>query len=139
MTWVTLSNGTCPPFFPLEVDIFDLARPLNSRGKKGVSPRQKCRGVRAPIVAVLRGKTVTHVMRSCLSRVGERVPRSRTLHKTSLNPMAQPKKRSFRRDAETSTRDARATQVSAPLANAPCNILRRRARRGNRDSDRSTP
>src|ERR1700682_5852987 len=72
MTWVTLSNGTCPPFFPLEVDIFDLARPLNSRGKKGVSPRQKCRGVRAPIVAVLRGKTVTHVMRSCRPRAGER-------------------------------------------------------------------
>src|SRR5437667_3050955 len=26
-----------------------------------------------------------------------------------------------------------------PLADARCNILRRRARRGNRDSDRSTP
>jgi hypothetical protein len=35
MTWVTLSNGACLPFFPLEVGIFDLARPLNSRGKRG--------------------------------------------------------------------------------------------------------
>ena len=73
MTWVTLSNGTCPLFFPLEVDIFDLARPLNSRGKKGVSLRQKCRGGHAPIVAVLRGKTVTHVMRSCHWRAGRGV------------------------------------------------------------------
>jgi hypothetical protein len=73
MTWVTLSNGECPPFFPLEAGIFDLARPLNFRGEKGVSPKQKCRGVHAPIVALLRGKSVTHVMRSCLSRAGERV------------------------------------------------------------------
>jgi hypothetical protein len=70
MTWVTLSNRECPPFFPLEAGIFDLARPLNFRGEKGVSPKQKCRGVHAPIVALLRGKSVTNVMRSCRSRVG---------------------------------------------------------------------
>ena len=69
MTWVTLSNGECPPFFPLEEGIFDLARPLNFRGEKGVAPKQKCRGVHAPIVALLRGKSVTHVIRSCPSRV----------------------------------------------------------------------
>jgi hypothetical protein len=68
MTWVTLSNGECPPFFPLEEGIFDLARPLNFRGEKGVAPKQKCRGVHAPIVALLRGKSVTHVIRSCPSR-----------------------------------------------------------------------
>jgi hypothetical protein len=70
MTWVTLSNGECPPFFPLEEGIFDLARPLNFRGEKGVAPKQKCRGVHAPIVALLRGKSVTHVIRSCRSRAG---------------------------------------------------------------------
>src|SRR5438309_2335307 len=79
MTWVTLSNGTCPLFFPLEVDIFDLARPLNSRGKKGVSLRQKCRGGHAPIVAVLRGKTVTHVMSSCPLACCRRRPHRRKL------------------------------------------------------------
>ena len=68
MTWVTLSNGACPPFFPLEAGIFDLAGPLNSRGKRGVAPKQKCRGVHAPIGMLFRGKSVTHVMRSCRSR-----------------------------------------------------------------------
>ena len=72
MTLVTLSNGECPPFFPLEEGIFDLARPLNFRGEKGVAPKQKCRGVHAPIVALLRGKSVTHVIRSCPWRVGDR-------------------------------------------------------------------
>src|SRR5262249_12534404 len=33
-------------------------------------PEQKCRGVHPPIVALLRGKSVTHVMRSCLPRAG---------------------------------------------------------------------
>ena len=69
MTWVTLSNGACPPFFPLEAGIFDLAGPLNSRGKRGVAPKKKCRGVHAPIGMLFRGKSVTHVMRSCRQRV----------------------------------------------------------------------
>lgn len=43
MTWVTLSNGECPPFFPLEEGIFDLARPLNFRAEKG-SRRSKNAG-----------------------------------------------------------------------------------------------
>src|SRR5262249_34177683 len=33
MTWVTLSNGACPRFFPLEAGIFDLARPLIFTGE----------------------------------------------------------------------------------------------------------
>src|SRR5262249_9587190 len=65
MTWVTLSNGACPRFFPLEAGISDLARPLIFRGEKGVTPKQRCRGVHAPIMVLLRGKSVTHVMRSC--------------------------------------------------------------------------
>src|SRR6516164_3487121 len=73
MTWVTLSNGACPRFFPLEAGIFDLARPLIFRGEKGITPKQKCRGVHAPIMVLLRGKSVTHVMRSRVSRAGERV------------------------------------------------------------------
>jgi hypothetical protein len=70
MTWVTLSKSTCPSFFPLEGGIFDLVRPLNSRGRKGVLPKQKCRGVHAPLKALFRGKSVTYVMRSCHPRVG---------------------------------------------------------------------
>src|SRR5262249_14899808 len=62
-----------PSVFPSRGRHFDLARPLNSRGKKGVSPEQKCRGVHPPIVALLRGKSVTHVMRSCRSRVADGV------------------------------------------------------------------
>jgi hypothetical protein len=72
MTWVTLSKSTCPPFFPLAGGSFDLARPLSFRGKKGVWIKQKCRGVHGRTAALLRGKSVTHVMRSCPSRAGER-------------------------------------------------------------------
>src|SRR5262249_40563428 len=71
MTWVTLSNSARPPFFPVGEGIFDLARPLNFRGKKGVAPNQKCRGAHALRNALFRGKSVTHVMRSCHSRAGE--------------------------------------------------------------------
>src|SRR2546428_5792363 len=85
MTWVTLSHSTCPPFFPLEVGIFDLARRLNSRGKKGVSPRQKCREYTRQFVAVLRGKTVTHVMRSC------RQPALPRIHRRRVAALAPPR------------------------------------------------
>ena len=76
----------CPPFFPLEGGIFYLAIPLNFRGEKGVSPKQKCRGLHAPIVALLRGKSVTHVMRSCLSRAGDGVRHRELSFRHATNP-----------------------------------------------------
>src|SRR5262249_15050912 len=112
MTWVTLSNSACPPFFPVEEGIFDLARPLNFRGKKGVAPKRKCRGVHARRNALFRGKSVTHVMRSCPSRAGKRVLAIANFFLTrKTRGVVKFKGSSFRRDAETSTRDACAPQI----------------------------
>ncbi|MEO7724791.1 MAG: hypothetical protein ABIU29_08920 [Chthoniobacterales bacterium] len=64
MTWVTLSNGTCPPFFPLEEGIFVWRVPLIPEGKRGsrqsknagstsancaASPREKCYPCHGPV------------------------------------------------------------------------------------------
>ena len=43
------------------------------------------------------------------------------------------------RGTRSPARNACATQAFVPLADAPCSILRRRARRENRDSGRSAP
>ena len=48
-----------------------------------------------------------------VSRAGKRVPLSRTFRSAALRARGNPAERLFRRDTETSTRDACATQIIA--------------------------
>src|SRR5262249_42015248 len=113
MTWVTLSNGTCPLFFPLEAGILIRRDPLIQEEKRGLARAKMPGSTPANCGASQREKCYPCHEIMPLACWRSRLGFTDFYGRSAPRCEGMLRKRLFRRDAETSTPDACAPRNGA--------------------------